>query len=82
MAVGDPGPVSGRENNAFKYDGPPQYNGTKPPQYSQSNPLPGQYSYASQPQSYSQMYNQTRVPLYHTAPYNQPANEFTPGNDR
>ena len=81
MAVGDPG----RENNAFKYDGPPQYDETKPPQYSQSNihqqHLPGQYSYASQPQTYSQMYSQTRVPLYHTAPYTQPAHGFTPGND-
>ena len=86
MTVGD----TGRENNAFKYDGPPQYNQTNPPrnppQYIQSNPnqqhLPGQYSqpYASQPQTYSQMYSQTRVPLYHTAPYTQPANGFTPGN--
>jgi len=69
MAVGD----HGRENNAFEYDGPPQYNQTSTPQ---SNPnkqsLPGQYT---QPQ----IFDQTRVPLYHTAPYTNNVNEFTPG---
>ena len=80
MTIKDPG----RENNAFKYDGPPQYNQANA-QYPQLNPnqqhLPGQYSqpYASQPQTYSQMFSQTRVPLYHTAPYT--ANGFTPGNN-
>ena len=85
MVVGD----LGRENNAFKYDGPPQYDQTNPPQYKLNQPnqnqqyLPGQtiQPHTSQPQTYSQMYSQTRIPLYHTSPNSQPVYGFTSGKE-